>query len=136
MEQLIEIDPAVYGALLEQKRPRAIRTDEEYDAAAGEVEEIRFREKASAEEREYAELLLLLLAAYDEGHPPFGKSATHAQVLAHVLDHRCLKQADLIPVVGSSAYVSQLMTGKRGISRNMAKRLGEYFRLDASVFLK
>ena len=64
MGQLIEIDPAVYGALLEQKRPRAIRTDAEYDAAAGQVEDISFREEASAEEREYAELLLLLRVGF------------------------------------------------------------------------
>lgn len=135
MEQVIEIDAAIYGALLSQKRPRTIRTEEEYDAVAEEVEEISFKDAVSPEEREYLNLLHLLLAAYDEAHPPYGKTATHAEILAHVLEHRGMKQADLIPVVGSSAYVSQILSGKRGISRNMAKRLGEFFGLEASVFL-
>lgn len=135
MEQVIEIDAAIYGALLSQKRPRRIRTEAEYDAVAEEVEEISFKDGVSPEEREYANLLLLLLSAYDEAHPPYGKSATHAEILAHVLEHRGMKQADLIPVVGSSAYVSQILSGKRGISRNMAKRLGEFFGLEPSVFL-
>ena len=80
-------------------------------------------------------LLHLLLAAYDDAHPPYGKAATHAEILAHVLEHRGMKQADLIPVVGSSAYVSQILSGKRGISRKMAVRLGEFFGLEPSVFL-
>ena len=45
-------------------------------------------------------------------------------VLELLLEGRGLRQADLVPVVGSSAYVSQIMSGKRGVSRAMAKEVG------------
>ena len=35
---------------------------------------------------------------------------------------------------GPQIYVSQIMSGKRGVSRAMAKKLGEYFDVDASLF--
>jgi HTH-type transcriptional regulator / antitoxin HigA len=80
-------------------------------------------------------LIEILLADYDEANPPFGTS-TPASMLAHVLEHRGLKQADLVPIVGSSAYVSQLISGKRGISRAMAKRLADFFQLKPELFLE
>jgi len=51
------------------------------------------------------------------------------------MEQRGLKQADLVPVLGSRAQVSDLVNGKRGISKAQAKKLAEYFGVSAAIFL-
>ena len=52
-----------------------------------------------------------------------------------VLEQRRLKQADLVPLLGSRAQVSDLVNGKRGISKAQAKKLAEYFHVSAELFI-
>jgi HTH-type transcriptional regulator/antitoxin HigA len=138
MEQLVNLTPdaeAAYGALLASHCPRKIRSSEEYDRLADELERITFADAPTPEEETYAELLEVLLTDFHEANPPFAAISPN-EMLAQVLEQRELKQADLVPVIGSSAYVSQLVSGKRGISRSMAKRLGQFFNLDPALFLR
>jgi HTH-type transcriptional regulator/antitoxin HigA len=51
------------------------------------------------------------------------------------VEQRELKQVDLVPVLGSRAQVSELVNGKRGISKAQVKKLAEYFRVSAELFL-
>jgi HTH-type transcriptional regulator/antitoxin HigA len=46
-----------------------------------------------------------------------------------------LKQADLVPVLGSRAQAADLVNGKRGISKSQAKKLAEFFRVTADPFI-
>lgn len=127
------LDKMEYGRLLAERLPHRIETDAEYDAMAEDLERITFLATATAEERAYAQLAADLLSAYDRrqcGRP----EASGAEVLELLLDARGLRQAALVPIVGSRAYVSQLLSGKRGISREMAKKLGVFFNADPSVF--
>jgi len=57
-----------------------------------------------------------------------------ADVVELLLEGRGLSQPDLVPIVGSSTYVSQILSGKSGVSRAMANKLGEFFDVDASLF--
>jgi len=47
------------------------------------------------------------------------------------MEQRGLRQADLVPVLGSRAQVSDLVNGKRRISKAQAKKLAEYIGLSA-----
>jgi HTH-type transcriptional regulator/antitoxin HigA len=51
------------------------------------------------------------------------------------MKQRGLKQADLVPVLGSRAQVSDLVNGKRGISKAQIKALAEFFNVSPEVFL-
>jgi HTH-type transcriptional regulator/antitoxin HigA len=130
----LTLDRVEYGRLLAERLPLRVERDSDYDRLADEVEQITFDEGASAELRAYADLAAELLAAYDRRPKAAGEEPTAADVLELLLEGRGLRQADLVPLVGSSAYVSQIMSGKRGISRAMAKKLGEFFEVDPSLF--
>lgn len=52
-----------------------------------------------------------------------------------LMEQRGLKQADLVPLLGSRAQVSDLVNGKRGISKAQVKKLAEYFGVSAELFL-
>ena len=130
----LTLDRVEYGRLLAERLPLKVESDVDYDRLADEVEQITFDEGASPELRAYADLAAELLAAYDRRPKPVGEEPAAADVLELLLEGRGLRQADLVPLVGSSAYVSQIMSGKRGVSRAMAKKLGEFFGVDASLF--
>lgn len=51
------------------------------------------------------------------------------------MDQRGLRQADLVPVLGSRAQVSDIVTGKRGISIRQAKKLAEFFHTGPEMFI-
>ena len=46
-----------------------------------------------------------------------------------------LKPNDLWPVIGSKGRVSEMLAGKRSISKEQAKKLAEFFRVRADLFL-
>jgi HTH-type transcriptional regulator/antitoxin HigA len=54
---------------------------------------------------------------------------------AFLLEHRGLKSSDLWPVVGSKGRVSEILSGKRPISKEQAKKLAQFFRVRADLFL-
>jgi HTH-type transcriptional regulator/antitoxin HigA len=51
------------------------------------------------------------------------------------MEQRNLKQADLVPVLGTRAQVSDVATGRRGISKAQAQKLAEFFRVRVELFL-
>ena len=51
------------------------------------------------------------------------------------MEARSFKQTDLIGVIGSSGVVSEVINGKREISKAQAKALGDFFHVDAGLFI-
>ena len=45
------------------------------------------------------------------------------------------RQIDLVGIIGSSGVVSEIVNGKRGISKAQAKALSEYFKVSSSLFI-
>lgn len=130
----LTLDKVEYGRLLAERLPHKVVSDAEYDRLADEVEQITFDADATPELQAYADLAVELLAAYDRRAQDTGTEPNAADVLELLLEGRGLRQADLVPIVGSSAYVSQILSGKRGISRAMAKKLGAFFDVDPTSF--
>jgi HTH-type transcriptional regulator/antitoxin HigA len=46
-----------------------------------------------------------------------------------------LKQADLVPIFGSSGVTSEVISGKREISKANAKALAKFFHTSTDLFL-
>jgi HTH-type transcriptional regulator/antitoxin HigA len=51
------------------------------------------------------------------------------------MEDRGLRQRDMIPIFGSSSVVSDVITGKREISKQHARRLAEFFSVPVSLFI-
>jgi HTH-type transcriptional regulator / antitoxin HigA len=51
------------------------------------------------------------------------------------MEQRGLRQVDLVPIFGSSGYVSDVVNGRRGISKAHAKKLAAFFKVGADLFL-
>jgi plasmid maintenance system antidote protein VapI len=51
------------------------------------------------------------------------------------MEENDLSQADLLDVFGSRSRVSEAVSGKRAISKEQAKRLGDRFRVSPAAFI-
>jgi HTH-type transcriptional regulator/antitoxin HigA len=128
------LDAEKYGELCAQVVPKVIENDKEFDRLAEKLEELTFKKNATREEKELAKLLEQLVMAYDDEHYPIPQSPPH-EMVKFLMEQRGLKQADLVPVLGSRAQVSDLVNGKRGISKAQVKKLAEFFGVSAELFL-
>ena len=51
------------------------------------------------------------------------------------MEERGLRQVDLVPILGSKSYVSQILSGHRPIGKAAAGKLSEFFRVSPQSFL-
>ena len=129
-----EINEKKYGKLLAKTLPKVIANDEEFDRRVAQLEALSLPERhLSPEEDALATLLERLIADYDDRFS-LPEQPPH-EMVKFLMEQRGLKQADLVPVLGSRAQVSDLVNGKRGISKAQAKKLAEYFRVSVELFI-
>ena len=130
----IELDEKTYGQLLGRTLPHVIHTDEECERFTTELVRLDEREGLSAEEKELAELLTVLIDEYEERRYPIRK-ASPQQTLQHLMEARNLTQKDLWKTFGSKGITSEVFHGKRAISKAQAKKLAEFFHVSAELFI-
>jgi HTH-type transcriptional regulator/antitoxin HigA len=76
----------------------------------------------------------VLLTAFDEENPEFS-DRTPLETLRFLMEENNVPQSEISQVVGSRAYASQILTGKRAISAGVAAKLGQRFGLPPGAFL-
>jgi len=129
------VNPTKYGKLLSKTLPTVIKTEEENDRAILLVEQLLEKgNKLSPEENALLDLLWGLIADFEEKfyHP---REASPQEVLIEMMNARGLKQKDLTEVFGSKSRVSEVISGKREISKIQAKALAEFFKVSAELFI-
>jgi len=130
----IELDKKTYGQLLGRTLPHVIHTDEECERLTNELMRLDESRGLSAEEKELAELLTVLIDEYEERRYPIRK-ASPQQTLHHLMEARNLTQKDLWKTFGSKGITSEVFHGKRAISKAQAKKLAEFFHVSAELFI-
>ena len=50
------------------------------------------------------------------------------------MSNRNLKQADLVPAIGSKGHVSEILNGNRDLSKTHIQKLSEFFHVSPEVF--
>jgi HTH-type transcriptional regulator/antitoxin HigA len=75
-----------------------------------------------------------LIEAYEAENYPMEQSPPH-EILQHIMESSGTRQADLVGVIGSSGVVSEVVNGKRSISKAQAKALGDYFKVSPTLFI-
>jgi HTH-type transcriptional regulator / antitoxin HigA len=123
-----------YSNLLAKFVPKVIETEEEYDRALAIAEKLTFAKNRTPEEKALHLLLVTLIEAYETANYPMDESSPH-EILQHLMEANGTRQADLVGVIGSSGVVSEIVNGKRSISKAQAKALGEYFKMSPSLFI-
>ncbi len=132
------IDTQKYGALLLETLPVVIGDEAELDRlteSANKLVSKGIRQNGlSAEEDQMLRLLTNLIQDYETANYPIPDAAPNG-ILKHFLEVREIKQARLIPIFGSSGNVSEILSGKRGITAAHAKALASFFGVSAELFI-
>ena len=125
-----------YGRLLARAVPKVIKTEEENERALAFVESLleKGEENLTPEEDALLELLSDLIHDFEEKAYPIPKSEPR-EMVAFLLEQRGLTPKDLWQVVGSKSRVSEILAGKREMTKEQAKRLAEFFHVGVEVFI-
>ena len=118
-----------------QDRRTAYETEAENERMLKVIEKLMDKgEGLSPEEEKLLKLLTRLVEDFEERyyHP---RDATPLEVLQHLMESREIKQTHLWEVFGSKGFASEVLNGKRGISKTHARALAEYFHIPADLFI-
>jgi len=115
--------------------PLVIRTDAENERLIAELEQLDERhDELSPEEREYSELLTVLIETFEEHHYAL-EGSTPGSRLRSLMEEHGLRQRDLMDIFGSRGLASEVVRGKRAVSKVQAKKLATLFHVTADLFL-
>ena len=129
------INPKRYAKLLAQALPSMIETEEQYERMLAQVEPMFDKgENLTPEEDVLFDLLVHLIQEYEEKHYQLN-AATPRAILVDMMESRNKSQADIAKVIGSRSRASEIISGKRDISREQAKLLAGYFNVSAELFI-
>lgn len=129
------LDERRYRQLLEVTLPVAIRTEEEYHRLLSEAATLveKRDDQVSEEEGRLMEMLSILIDEYENRAHPLPKAEPH-KMLAYLLEEKNMKPSDLSTILPKSR-VSEILSGKRSISKAQARRLAELLRVPVDLFL-
>ena len=88
----------------------------------------------SVEERRLLALLSRLIEDYEDRTFPVPDSPPY-RTLQFLMEQNGLRQAHLVSIFGSRGRVSEVVNGKRVISKAQAKAMGEFFKVSPELFI-
>ncbi|MDP2996384.1 MAG: helix-turn-helix domain-containing protein [Bryobacterales bacterium] len=129
------IDERKYARVLAKVLPRVIGSHREHERMLAETERLMDRgERRSREEDTALDLMVRLIQDYEREHHPLADPSP-SEMLAYLMEKRGLRQVDLVPIIKSRGYVSDIINGKRAISKAHARQLAEFFKVSTDVFI-
>jgi HTH-type transcriptional regulator / antitoxin HigA len=116
--------------------PKAIETEEENSKALAVIELLMAKgdSRRTPEEEMLLELLTILVERFEQQEYPMGE-VSPVEALRELMERNELKAIDLVPEFGSRAKASEILQGKRAISKEQAKRLALRFNVSPAVFI-
>lgn len=110
-----------------------IASDEHLEAAQEVMDGLLASGKLDRGQQAYLDALSDLTASYEDERVVI-EPASDADMLRHLLDAMGISQADLHRETGiSKSSISEVLAGKKPLSRQMIRRLAEYFGVDVSM---
>ncbi len=132
------VDKTKYGLLLMETLPSVISSNAELERLTEEVDRLMTKGikqgDLSPEEEDLLELLAVLIESYEDEHYPMPEMSPN-EFLKSLMEEREVKQSDLLSVFGSSGVASEVVNGKRSISKAQAKKLAEFFKVSVELFI-
>jgi HTH-type transcriptional regulator / antitoxin HigA len=134
MSVTLAVNNTAYAKLLVNVLPQPIRDDRELARLTEMLLRLDERDDLSPEEEALAEVLTLLIEDYEEKRYPMPHVSPNESLKALMDDHG-LKHKDIWPVLGNKGAATEILNGRRSISKAQAKRLAEFFRVPIDLFI-
>lgn len=133
--KIVRFNAENYANLLASVLPTVIENEAQNERLLSVAEKLIVKgSQRTQEESALLKLLVYLIRGYEQKvYQP--EMATPHEVLVELMSVRDLKQVDLLPIFKSKGITSEVVNGKRGISKIQAKALAEFFNVSTEVFL-
>ena len=111
----------------------SIKSDEQLQEAQNVMDQLLAQGELKGGEAMYLDALSDLVAAYEDDHHAI-EPASDAEMLRHFMDAKGVTQAQLSRDTSvPKSTISEILAGKKPLSRQMIRKFAGYFRVDASV---
>ena len=135
MRTSVRINKERYGRLLLEKLPRPIRTDSDLELAEAELLALDERGDAlTPEENEYFDMLAVLVEDYENKRHPI-PSVPPNEALKELMFERGLRHRDIAAIIGNKGLTTEILAGRRGISKTVARKLADHLHVPVELLL-
>ena len=122
-----------YGLLLRQTRPEVVRDEEQNAEYVRHLEKLTAKKRVTAAERKLIELLTLLVEDFESRHYAVPEAGP-LDIVRHLMEAHGLRQKDLADVFGTESIVSDVLNGKRNLTKEHIRKLSGRFNVSPAVF--
>jgi HTH-type transcriptional regulator/antitoxin HigA len=122
-----------YGALLKEIQPEVIHTEQQNAVFIAKLEKLTSMKRVTPAQEKLIELLTVLVEKYESKHYPV-PDAGPLDIIRHLMEQHGLRQKDLIDAFGTESIVSDVLNGKRELSKDHIMRLSARFHVSPAVF--
>jgi HTH-type transcriptional regulator/antitoxin HigA len=124
---------SAYAQLLAKIPPKVIRSRAENEHYVEALYALEQKRSLSREEKELADLLTLLIEDFEDKRYQLPR-ATPVQALSFLMEQHSLKQKDLVSIFGARSTVSEVLNGKRELTKEQIRRLSQCFHVSPEIF--
>ena len=111
----------------------SLKSEEQFQDAQAVMDELLAQGKLSVGEEMYLDALSDLVASYEDAHYRI-VPASDADMLRHLMEAKGVTQAELHRDTGlAKSSISEVLSGRKTFSRQMVRRLADYFKVDVSI---
>lgn len=126
-----------YLELIKEFPIRPITSAKEHAAAQAILDRLVGRDDLSKGQLDYLSALVRFVGDYESDHFRLEmKRLTPIDLLRHLMEEHDMNTADLGRVLGSRGLASEVLSGKRGLSKALMRKLGERFGVEPALFLE
>lgn len=119
---------------METLKYKVIISDAQYDRYCKMLEELVFAEEKTEETKEEIALLTLLVETWDNQHRILAEADPIALLHSLMEEHK-MKAKDLVELLGvSKGTVSDILSYRKGLSKDVIRKLAEGFKLRQEAF--
>ena len=123
-----------YAKLVENLPLRPLRSDAELDRAIDVIDSLISRGDLEPGEQDYLDVLTAIVERYETAEHPM-PVLPDAAMLRHLIDARGVTQSKLAAEVKiPMSTISEVLNGKRRLTRNHIAVLSKYFGVPSAVF--
>jgi HTH-type transcriptional regulator / antitoxin HigA len=124
---------AAYAALLSKEKPEVISGEQQNRLYIERLEDLTRKKVVSPAEEKLIALLTVLVEEYEAKHYPVPE-AEPTGIIRHLMEAHNLRQKDLVDVFGTESIVSDVLHGKRDLTKDHIRRLSTRFHVSPAVF--
>lgn len=123
--------------ILDFATPHVLRDAREYKAAVSEIDRLLDENPARGSDAyDRLEFLSVLIQAYEDQHFPVDDAGgTPQSAVLFMMEQRAMTRADLAPLMGGKARVSEFLSGKRRLSVEQIRSLRDALGIPADLLL-